>query len=65
MSTITVSLPEKRLAELSEMANQLGVGPEELVRASVEDLLTRPEADFEQAMKHVLKENAELYRRLA
>jgi hypothetical protein len=51
MSTITVSLPEKRLAELSERANQLGVVPEELVRASVEDLLTRPEA--------------ELYRRLA
>ena len=65
MSTITVSLPEKRLAELNEMANQLGVVPEELVRASVEDLLTRPGADFEQAMKHVLKENAELYRRLA
>jgi len=65
MSTITVSLPEKRLAELSEMANQLGVVPEELVRASVEELLTRPEADFEQAMKHVLKESAELYRRLA
>jgi hypothetical protein len=65
MSTITVSLPEKRLAELSEMADHLGVGPEELVRASVEDLLTRPEADFEQAMKHVLKESDELYRRLA
>ena len=65
MSTITVSLPEKRWAELSERANQLGIGPEELVRASVEELLTRPEADFEQATKHVLKEHAELYRRLA
>ena len=65
MSTITVSLPEKRWAELREMANQLGVIPEELVRASVEELLARPEAEFEQAMKHVLKENAELYRRLA
>ncbi len=65
MSTITISLTEKRLAELSEMAEKLGVVPEELVRASVEELLARPEADFEQAMKHVLKENAELYRRLA
>ena len=65
MSTITVSLPEERLAELSEMAEQLGVIPEELVRASVEDLLARPEADFEQAMKHILTKNAELYRRLA
>ncbi|MEJ2211851.1 MAG: DNA-binding protein [Anaerolineae bacterium] len=65
MSTITVSLPEKRLVELGQMADQLGVGPEELVRASIEELLARPEADFEQAMKRVLKENADLYRRLA
>lgn len=65
MSTITVSLSEKRLAELSELANRLGVVPEELVRASVQELLTRGEPDFEQAMRRILKENAELYRRLA
>lgn len=65
MSTITVALPEERLDKLNEMARQLGVGPEELVRVSIEELLTRPEPDFEQAVEYVLRKNAELYRRLA
>jgi len=64
-STITVALPEERLDKLNEMARQLGVVPEELVRVSIEELLTRPEPDFEQAVDYVLKKNAELYRRLA
>jgi hypothetical protein len=65
MSTITVALPEERLAKLHEMARQLGVVPEELVRVSIEELLTRTEEDFEQAVDYVLTKNAELYRRLA
>ncbi len=65
MSTITVALPEERLVKLNKMAEQLGVVPEELVQASIEELLSRPDPDFEQAVKHVLKKNAELYRRLA
>jgi len=65
MSTITVALPEEHLTKLNEMARQLGVVPEELVRVSIEELLTRPEPDFEQAVDYVLTKNAELYRRLA
>lgn len=37
MPTITVALPEERLAKLNEIAKQLGVGPEELVRVSIEE----------------------------
>lgn len=65
MSTITVALPEERLVELHEIARQLGVVPEELVRVSIEELLTRPEAEFQQAVDYVLEKNVELYRRLA
>ena len=65
MSTITVALPEERLAKLNEMARQFGVVPEELVRVSIEELLTRPEVDFEKAVNYILTKNAELYRRLA
>ncbi len=65
MSSITVALPEDRLVKLKEMARQLGVVPEELVRVSIEELLSRPEPDFEQAVDYVLAKNAELYRRLA
>jgi hypothetical protein len=65
MSTITVAIPEERLAQLNERAKELGVVPEELVRVSIEELLTRPEPEFEQAVNYVLKKNTELYRRLA
>ena len=65
MSTITVALPEERLAKLNELAEQLGVVPEDLVRVSIEELLARPEPEFEHAVRTILTKNAELYRRLA
>ncbi len=65
MTTITIELPSERLQKLQEMALKFGVSMEELVRASVEDMLTQPEEQFRKAAQYVLKKNAELYRRLA
>mgnify|MGYP001559340615 CR=1 FL=1 len=65
MTTITISLPDDRLKKLKEIAMRFSVAPEELVRASIEELLTRPEEDFRRALEYVLSKNAELYRRLA
>lgn len=65
MATITIALPDDRLLELKEIADKLGIKPEDLVRVSIEELLTRPEETFQQAIDYVLKKNAELYRRLA
>jgi hypothetical protein len=65
MSDITISLPKDRLAKLKEMATGLGTSPEELVRASVEDLPGRPDEEFQKAASYVLQKNEELYRRLA
>jgi antitoxin FitA len=65
MSSITITLPDDRLQKLKEKAVQLRVSPEELVRASVEEMLERPEEDFRRALDYVLHKNAELYRRLA
>jgi antitoxin FitA len=65
MTTLTISLPEDRLQQLKERAAQLRVAPEELVRASIEELLTRPAEEFQRALTYVLNKNAELYQRLA
>lgn len=65
MNTITITLPDERLQQLTEMAHRFKIAPEELVRASVEELLNRSEEDFRKAMRYVLRKNAELYRRLA
>ncbi len=65
MSTITVVLPDERLVQLKEIAARLGIAPEELARAGIEDLLSRPDEAFQQAAERVLSKNAELYKRLA
>lgn len=65
MTTITVELPSERLQKLQELALKFGVSMEELVRVSVEDMLTQPEEQLRKAAQYVLKKNAELYRRLA
>ncbi len=65
MTTITIALPDERARRLKELADEAGVAPEELLRASVEEWLARPKEDFARAATYVLKKNAELYRRLA
>jgi hypothetical protein len=65
MNTITITLPEDRFAQLRETAGRLGLAPEELARASIEDLLTLPDEMFRRILENVLKKNAELYHRLA
>ena len=65
MSTVTIVLPDERLLKLKELSTHYGVTPEELVRISVEELLSRPDRALQQAAGRVLKKNRELYRRLA
>ncbi|MEP7135550.1 MAG: DNA-binding protein [Chloroflexota bacterium] len=65
MVTITVTLSEDRLQKLQELAKQFRIAPEELLRVSVEELIARPQADFQKALGYVLEKNKELYRRLA
>jgi predicted transcriptional regulator len=65
MTTITIELSKDRAQKLQEMALKFGVSAEELVRVSVEDMLTQPEEQFRKAALYVLKKNTELYKRLA
>jgi antitoxin FitA len=65
MSAITINLPDDRLVKLRGIAERYGVTVEDLARVGVEELLSRPEEAFQQAVDYVLRKNAELYRRLA
>jgi len=65
MTNITISISDDHMQKLREKANHFQVVPEELVRVSLEDLLSHPEEDFRQALEYVLNKNAELYRRFA
>lgn len=65
MTTFTITLPDERLKKLQDLAEYFRVAPEELVRASLEELLSRPLDDFQKIVERVLSKNAELYQRLA
>ncbi len=65
MNAITISLSPERIQKLKKLALRYQIAPEELVRVSVEELLSRPEEDFKRAVDYVLKKNAKLYEKLA
>jgi len=65
MTTITVPISGEGMERLKEIASRVGVAPEELARAGLEDWLRQPSPDFLDAARYVLRKNEELYRRLA
>lgn len=65
MTTITIDLPDAQLQQLKEVATRLKIAPEELIRASLEELLAHPEERFQHALEYVIHKNDELYQRLA
>jgi len=65
METITIAVADDRLSKLREIALDLNVTVEELIRLSIENLLRQPEAEFQQVMEYTLNKNRELYQRLA
>ena len=65
MVTITVTLSEDRLQKLQNLAKQFNIPTEELLRVSFEELVARPQDDFQKALEYVLETHKELYKRLA
>jgi hypothetical protein len=63
--TISFDLTGEAQKQLEETARRLNINVNELAAAAVRDLVSQPSDDFDQAAKHVLKKNADLYRRLA
>ena len=64
MTTLTVRINDNRAEALKVKAEQYGTPLEDLLIASMENLLSQPAGDFERTMEYVLCKNRELYRRL-
>ncbi|NUM52608.1 MAG: DNA-binding protein [Candidatus Hydrogenedentes bacterium] len=65
MTELTVTLTDEFADRLRARSAELGVTPETLVTASVEDLLDRPSDEFRELMDYLMAKNIELYKRLA
>ena len=64
MKTVELQLPDDIAVKAEAIASKRGVTVEQLLRLSLDEKLAR-DADLEEAVREVLAENAELYRRLA
>ena len=65
MTLFSIPLPEDRASKLLFQAERVGLYPEEFLRRCVGEILDRPDEAFSDAAEHVLKKNAEIYKRLA
>ena len=65
MVRITVEIDDNKAAILKKKARKFGLLPDQFVTASIEDLLSYSDPEFESAMRRVLSKNRELYERLA
>ncbi|MEM9777874.1 MAG: DNA-binding protein [Chloroflexota bacterium] len=65
MTSITIPLTDDLMLKLKKMAEFHKIAPEELVRATVEDLIMTQSDTFDDALDLVLAKNEELYQRLA
>lgn len=65
MATFKIELSESEARQIEELANEMRLAPEELLRRGIAEWLTRPRDDFAEAAAYVLEKNAELYKRLS
>jgi len=64
MAAVSVTLSDEQMRKLEQIAHRLGVSTEDLVLFSIDELLSRGDEAFSQAVESVLHKNSELYRRL-
>lgn len=65
MTSITIAVTDDLMVKLKNLAKQHNVAPEDLVRASVEELVASPEESFQEALDYILQKNETLYQRLS
>lgn len=68
--SFTIELTDEQIQQLERRATKLNLTAEQLVTASVQNLLSDEYSEtnameFSDAMEYVMKKNRELYRRLA
>lgn len=62
---LAIELPTAQADKLRAEAERLGLSPEVLARAVLNDVLSTPNVQFQDAVRRVLTKNQDLYKRLA
>ncbi len=62
---LAIELPPAQADKLRAEADRLGLSPEEFARAALNDLLSTPDAEFQEVARRIVTKNQDLYKRLA
>lgn len=65
MTRITIEIDRRKASILKEKARKFGLSTDQFVVASINDLISKPDPEFETAMERVLSKNRKLYDQLA
>ena len=65
MKTISINLDDRKADLLKKKADLFGLSVQDFVNAAFDDLLSKPDDDFCEAMDYILKKNKELYKKLS
>jgi hypothetical protein len=63
--SMAFELSDNETDKLREKAESLGIPPQKLLEAGIEDFLNQPDEEFTETLKDVLDKNDELYDRLS
>jgi len=62
---LATELSTAQTQKLQAEAKRLRLSPDDLARTALSDLLSTPDAEFQEVVRRVLTKNRELYKRLA
>jgi hypothetical protein len=62
---LAIELPTAQADKLRAEAQRLGLSVEDLARAALADLLSTPDAEFQDVTTRIVSKHRELYKRLA
>ena len=65
MTTITIQVTNEESARMDQIAESTGIRKEDLLKASVRDLVAGPSEDFQNLTQSIIEKNKDLYKKLA
>ncbi len=65
MARIIIEIDDNKAAILENKAKKFGLLPEQFVIASIEELISQPDPELDEAIQIILAKNQELYDRLS
>jgi len=65
MATININIDENKIKLLQLKAEEFGLSLNDLINATFNDLISKPDEEFTNAVNHIINKNKKLYEKLA